>query len=259
MGRHFFLGSILPSIELGNNLEIGFEDLMELFRNNLKNSDLEKVSKIRCYIDLKNVRSLLAKEPLDVRGNLTEKELDEALVNQEGLTGELYEYLESYETLEEQLSHFSWVFMTFFKDMEKKEKGFLKFYFNFEREWRLILTGYRSKKLGVDPSRDLQHEDFTDPLVAQIIAQKEAAVFEFPFGYEDLNEKIKGVEGNPMQQYQLMAGFQLERIADATQDRPFSSDFILGYLVQHMIVEDWQALDRVKGNESLTEIVKGSL
>ena len=62
-----------------------------------------------------------------------------------------------------------------------------------------------------------------------------------------------------MQQYQLMAGFQLERIADTTQDRPFSSDFILGYLVQHMIVEDWQALDSVKGNESLTEIVKGSL
>ena len=136
---------------------------------------------------------------------------------------------------------------------------FLKFYFNFEREWRLILAGYRSKKLGIDPAKELQYEDFTDPLVAQIIAQKESPFFEFPFGYEQLSEKIKNVEGDPMQQYQLMAGFQFEKIAEVTQDRPFSSDYILGYLTQHMIVEDWHVLDRMKGNESLTEIVKGSL
>jgi len=259
MAKYFFLGSVLPPLKIGRKPDLFFQDVLELFRVNMTRSDLEKIARIRQYIDLKNVWQLLKKQPLDSRGNFTEKELDEALLNREGLPEYLFEYFDGYEALEDQLRYFSKVFILFFKEMDENERGFLKFYFNFEREWRLILVGQRSKKLGLDPTKELQHEDFSDPLVAQIIAQKDASFFEFPYGYEELDEKLKEVKDDPKRQYEAMAVFRFDRIAERVQDAPFSIDYILGYFVQLMIIEDWNALSEMQGNQSLTEIVKGNV
>ncbi|NGX51248.1 MAG: hypothetical protein K1060chlam2_01113 [Chlamydiae bacterium] len=259
MGMYYFLGSVLPQLKLGDKPDILFVELMELFRENMGESDLEKVAKVRQYIDLKNVWQLLKKQPLDPRGNLIEKELDEALVNREGLPEYLFDHFDLYDSEEERLRHFSKVFILFFKEMDETRTGFLKLYFNFERERRLILVGVRAKKLGVDPAKALQYEDFKDPLVAQIIAQKDAAFFEFPFGYEELAEKLKEVEGDPKGQYEAMAAFRFDKLTENWQDHPFSLDYLLCYLVQLMIIEDWIALDETEGNQSLTEIVKGNV
>jgi len=143
--------------------------------------------------------------------------------------------------------------------MGETQTGFLKFYFDFEREWRLILVGFRGKRGNKDLAKELQHEDFTDPLVAQILAQKDASTFEFPFGYEDLSEKLKEGEGDPQLQYGAMAAFRFERLTERAQDAPFGMDYILGYVVQLMIVEEGNALDEKRGNQSLIEIVKGKV
>lgn len=259
MSRYFFLGTVLPSLRVGDEPGISFDDVMTLYKDNLGFSDLEKVRVIRTYVDLKNVQKLLKKEEIDHRGNLNEKELDEALVNQENLPDYLFTFLEKYQEAFEQLAHYSKVFILFFKEIERTCQGFLRNYFQFEREWRVILAAYRGKKLGIDPAVSLQHEEFHDPLIAELLAQKDAPSFEFPFGYTELGEKLKEVEGKPDEQYRLMANFRFSRIEEMVQDRPFSLDYFLGYLVQLMVVEDFFALDEKRGRESLTEMIKGSL
>ncbi|MDN3508484.1 MAG: DUF2764 family protein [Candidatus Neptunochlamydia sp.] len=259
MSRTVFLESILPSIRVGSDPGILFDDVMTLYRDNLGFSDLEKVKVIRGYIDLKNIQNLLRKEEIDHRGNLNEKELDDAIVNQEGLPIYLFDFLEEYQEIPEQLRNYSKIFISFFKEMDKKHWGFLREYFRFERSWRALLAGYRAKKLGVDPAVALQHEDFHDPLIAEILAQKDAPFFEFPFEYVGLGEKLKDVGQKPDKQYQLMADFRFHRIRDMVQDHRFSIDYLLGYLVQLMIVEDAFALDEKRGSENLNEMVKGNL
>lgn len=259
MSRYFFLGSILPSIRVGIKPGILFDDLITLYKDNLGFSDLEKVKVIRSYIDLKNIQKLLKKEEIDHRGNLNEKELDEAIVNQEDLPSYLFDFLEEYQEVAEQLRNYSKVFILFFREMDKKHRGFLRDYFRFERGWRVVLAGYRSKKLGVDPAAALQHEDFHDPLIAEILAQKDAPFFEFPFEYAELGEKLKDIRQEPDKQYQLMADFRFHRVQDMVQDHPFSIDYLLGYLAQLMIVEDRVALDEKRGSENLNEMVKGNL
>lgn len=232
---------------------------MILYKDNLGREDLERVQAIRTYIDLKNIQKLLKKDEIDHRGNLNEKELDEAIVNQEGLPSYLFDFFEEHQEVSEQLRHYSKVLISYFREMEKKHKGFLKEYFRFEREWRVLLAGYRAKKLGVDPTVELQHEDFHDPLVAEVLAQKDAPYFEFPFEYVELGEKLKDAGQNPEKQYQVMADFRFHYIEEAVQDHPFSVDYLLGYLVQLMIVEDAFALDEKRGNANLNEMVKGNL
>lgn len=250
--KHFFLGSLLPSLTIGGEPPIGFEELVALYRSNLTSADLEKVQAIRTLIDLKNVVQLLKNKPLDLRGNFTEKELDEALVNRVELPPYLFDALDE----DEKLRNFSKVLIAYFNE---EHEGFLKWYFAFEHEWRILIAGYRSKKLEVDPAEELQYEDFHDPLVAQILAQKDAPTFEFPFEYADLGDKLKGTEGKPDEQYEAMARYRFERVLEATQDQPFSIDYLLGYLIQLMIVEDRFALDEKRGSEGLNEIVKGDL
>lgn len=232
---------------------------MILYRDNLGSADLEKVKAIQSYIDLINIQKLLKKEEIDHRGNLNEKELDEAFVNQEGLPRYLFEFLEEHQEVSEQLRHYSKILITYFKVMEKKYQGFLKGYFRFEREWRVLLARYRAKKLGMDPMTQLQHEDFHDPLVAEVLAQKDSPYFEFPFEYVELGEKLKDSTGKPDEEYRVMAEFRFHRIGEEIQDHPFSVDNLLGYLVQLMIVEDVFALDEKRGNANLNEMVKGNL
>ncbi|MCB1082543.1 MAG: DUF2764 family protein [Chlamydiia bacterium] len=258
MSRYVFLGTVLPPLHVGSEPSLTFDELMTFFRDNLSKGDLEKVKTVLRYSDLKNVQNLLLERPLDYRANLNEKELDEALLNQVSLPPLLFDFLEEYTEVSDQLKHFSKVFITFFKEMDKKEKGFLKEYFQFEREWRILLAGYRAKKMGIDPTKELQHEDFSDPLVAEVIAQKDAPSFEFPFEFIELGEKLKDAK-NPEEHYHLMGEFRFRRVLEMGEDEPFSIDYLLGYLVRLMIVEDVFALSEKKGNEHLNEMVKGSL
>lgn len=253
---YFFLGSVLPPLKLGTEPELGFEDLIVLLKDNLSRKDFKKVEKMRRFIDLKNVKHLLQKQPLDLRGNLTEKQLDEALVTRQGLPEYLYEHLDQYEETKDQIRHFSQVFVTFFREMEEEERGFLSFYFNFEREWRLLMIGFRSKKLSRDLASELQYEDFHDPLVAHLLAQKDSPQFEFPFEYQDFSEQVKQAQEGPLEQYQVLAHYRFNRLQEEVQDHPFQAAFALGYLVQLMLVEDWNQLNEHEGNQSLNAIVK---
>jgi len=259
MAGYFFLGSMLPPLELGDTPGLSFQEIWELLRMNMTSGDLRKVKLIRRYVDLKNVWQLLKKQPLDVRGNLTERELDEALLSREGLPEYLFEYCDEYETLEGQLRYFSKVYTSFFKEMDENERGFLKFYFNFERRCRLVLAGRRARLLGVDLIEELRHEDFSDPFVAQVISQRDAKSFEAPPGYEKLEEMLAQEKDDPKGQYEVVASFRFEKISQYVQEVFFSVNYILGYFVQFMIVEDWNAINETSKNHSITEVIESAL
>jgi hypothetical protein len=256
MSSSIFLWSALPSLQLKSAPELSFDELIYLFKMNLLSSELEQVEVIRRYIDLKNVKHLLLHEPIDLRGNFTEKELDEALISREGLPVYLFDFLDEYESEEEQASHFSKVLMQFFRDPEQRKGRFLEQYLDFERRWRLSLTGFRAKNFSVSLAEELQDEDQSDLFVAEIVAQEGGGYFEFPFEYKGLGESLKAVEKSPMKHYDLMAEFRFYWVEEQMQGKPFSLDYILGYLVQFLIVEDGCLLQEKRGGELLDKLMQ---
>lgn len=259
MNSYYFLGTTLPELVIDIRPDIQFPELMNLFRMNLSRADMAKVKIIRTLIDLENIRRLLLKEELDPRGNLTEKELDEALLNMENLPKCVFKLFDQFETNEDRLKHFSKVFVEFFSDTSMQKGSFLKFYLNFEREWRLVMVGYRAKKIGRDLIAELQYEDLTEPFVAEILAQKDSAQFEFPYEYEDLGHLLAGSSGDPLDQYQLMVKYRFDKIGDYVENAPFSIGKLLAYLVRLMLANDWHDLDDKKGQGLLNQIVKESV
>jgi hypothetical protein len=247
MANYYFLAASLPPLILGERPDISFEHLKMRLEINLRKKDLEKVVVLRRFTDLNNIRSLLLEEPVDSRGNLDEKELDEALLIHNILPIYVFDFLEKYDNVNERIKNFSALLSSFFAEEIPKQRGFLHAYLSFEREWRLVMIGLRAKELGRDVTRELQFEDFSDSLVAQILAQKDSEFYEPPMEYQDLKDLIASCGPDPWQRYKIFAQYRFKKI-EALVERPlFTIDWILAYMAQLIIVEHWLELDEMKG------------
>lgn len=247
MTNYYYLAASLPPLDFPCVPDISFVEIKSALRLNLSKSDLKKVETLRLFVDLNNIRPLLLEEEIDPRGNLSEKELDEALLVKDFLPEYVFDFLDKYDSLQEKLRHFSEITCRFFQEEQPKQKGFLEKFLTFEREWRLVILALRSKVTKRDVVKELQFEDFTDPLVSQILAQKDAEQYEPPSEYKELKEKYIAAGKDPYLQSKMLAEYRFSKIDEFVEDGLFSMDAILAYLAQLMIVEYWNELDERRG------------
>lgn len=255
MTNYYFVATALPPLQLGVPPEISFQEFEYLLEDNLTADDYAKTQVIRCYYDIQNIRAFWKKEELDPRGNLNELTLEEALLTREGLPDYVYDFLDAYDSLEDRLHYFPRLVANFFQQESEHAEGFLQEYLNFEREWRLVLTGFRAKQLGRDLAAELQFEDPQDDFVAQILAQKDAKVFLPPDGYEDLQPLFEEHGTSPLELYQAMCEYRFYKIESFLGTDLFSIDVILGYMAQLITVEKWMELDKKKGLDIMNQVV----
>ncbi len=92
-------------------------------------------------------------------------------------------------------------------------------------------------------------------MIGQILAQRDAEDYEPPEEYMDLKEKFLACGPDPWQQYKTIAEWRFKHIGDLV-DRPFFSiDWILAYMAQLLIVEQWNELEEEKGKMILDAFV----
>lgn len=255
MTNYYFVATALPPLQLGVPPEITFEEFDNLLKDNLTAEDYAKTQVVRRFYDIQNIRAFWKKEGLDPRGNLNELTLEEALLTREGFPDYVYDFLDAYETIEDKLHNFPRLVAMFFQYESEEAEGFLREYLNFEREWRLVLTGFRAKQLGRDLSAELQFEDPQDDFVAQILAQKDAKVFLPPDGYEDLQPLFEEHGASPLELYQALCEYRFYKIESLLGIDLFSIDVILGYMAQLITVEKWIELDKKKGLDIMDKVV----
>ncbi len=258
MTQYFFTTSCLPPLRIGESPEMTFEELEILLYDNLLPGDYEQTQILKRYYDILNIRAFWKGEPLDSHGNLNENDLEEAVIDQVGLPTYVLMFLDNYKTKEERLSHFPLLISNFFKWEVKRANPFLKEYLNFERDLQLVLVGFRVKKLKRNLEKELQFEDPNDDLIAQILAQKDAPLFEPPDGFEDLKALFETYESVPIKLYQALCEYRFEKINAMMGTDVFSFSKILGFMAQLIIVEKWMELDEKKGLRMIDDILEKS-
>jgi hypothetical protein len=247
MKNYYFLVPSLPPLRLGEKPDITFERLASLLEIGLTKKDLQKTRVLRRFVDINNIRSLLLEEKIDPRGNLNEKELDEALLIKNILPQYVFDFLEQFEKAADRIRNFSGLLFLYFSMETPQAKGFLRRYLIFERECRLVLLGLRAKQLGRDVVKELQFEDLTDPFIAQILAQKDADQYEPPAEYKELKELLLSCYGDPWIENRVFAEYRFKKIDEMSEKQPFSIDQILAYMAKLMIVEYLLELDEERG------------
>jgi hypothetical protein len=256
MTNYYFLANSLPPIQVGEEPDMSFVELSHLLTLNLKPHDQKKVEAIRRYYDVLNLRLLWQEAPLDPRGNYSEIDLDEALLMREGFGSYLFSFLDKYEGVPARIRHFNELLVLFFQHKVAVHTGFLQDYFVFERELRLVMLGFRAKQLGRDVAVELQHEDPTDLIVAQIVAQKDAKSYEPPHGYEELKPLFEKFYHDPIELHKALCHYRFRKMEQLVEGDLFSVDSILSYLVGLIIVEQWQELSEDAGEQVVESIVK---
>lgn len=247
MPNYYFVVNALPDIALGVAPELSFKEVREMLALNLSAEDLRKVKELLRPIDLYNIRALWLGMPLDDKGNYPGKELEEVLLVKEGLPAYLDEFLERYETVAERLRNFSCLSVSLFQEAGQRFEGFLKRYFQLQRELRLVLTAIRAKQTGRDLVRELQFEDASDPFVAEIIAQRDTPDYTPPLEYTELKTIFIEHQTNPQKLNYELLQFEYKKIEELEENQHFTMDRILGYLARLILVESWQMLDRNRG------------
>jgi len=250
MAEYYFLGVSFPPLAIGQKPPISFQELRERLEANLTLPDWEKFKDLLRLIDLANIRAEWLEGPFDPHGNLSHKELEEALLVKEGLPGFIIDYLERYDSIEDRLRFFPSLYTTLCLEMQEKyPDGFLHEYYRLEREIRLILTALRAKHFGKDIVRELQFEDPRDSLIAEIIAQKDASEYNPPLDGLVLKTLFNRCVEDPKELYKALLEYRFEKIEEMEQQGPFSIDAILGYAARLMLVESWNDLDNDRGKE----------
>jgi hypothetical protein len=257
MRNYYFVVPSLPILSLHQKPEITFNELVTRLELNLSRQDLEMTKVLRRFVDIYNIHAHLMEEPVDPRGNLNEKELDEALLVHTGLPDYVFDFLGQFEKVSDKVRNFPGLLARFFNEEIPKQKGFLRTYLTFEREWRLVLLALRAKQLGRDVVKELQFEDLADPLVAHILAQKDSESYEPPPEYAELKELIASCHGDPWAEHRAFAEYRFRKIEEFAQNGLFTIDQILCYMAQLMIIESMFELDEERGSMILDTFKTG--
>lgn len=251
MAGYYFIISAMPSLQLGK-AEMSFKEFKELLALNLSEKDMGEVEKLLRPIDLYNIRALWLGAPLDDRGNFDAKELEEKLLTQEALPTYLIDFLQRYDSIPERLRYFSILYTEFFLDMRRKTSGFLAEYFAFERELKLVLTALRAKEMKKDIVRELQFEDPTDLLVADILAQKDATDYVPPIEYEDVKNIFSDNKSDPRKLELAILQYKLAKIEEMEEMQDFGIDRVLNIAARLLVIEEIARQDPKKGMERLS-------
>lgn len=257
MGQYYYLAASLPPLEFPTlPTGLSYLSLRSSLEANLPKKDYKKVQSLCLLIDLLNIKTIFEEEEIDTRGNLLEEELDDALLTGTFFPEYVFDFLQKHETLPERLHNFPALLAQFFREEEEKEEGFLKKYFSFERELRLVLLAIRSKMAHRDLVKELQFEDGTDSFVLHLLAQKDAEQYEPPMEYKEVKELIAAANGDPWEQNKAITEYRFRMVQQMVEAETFSIDSMLSYLVQLMLIEYWHELSREKGQIILSTFKK---
>lgn len=256
MANYYFLGTLLPELRIGDPPEIGFNELDQLLQENLSTGDYAKTRTIRNLYDLSNLRAYWKGDPLDVNGNFTSSELEEAFVTHSMLPQFVFNFMDKYESNEDRLKYYPDLLATFFRNAIQNASGFFKYYLSLERELRLVLVAFRAKKMGKDIYKELQYENPEDDLIAQILAQKDSPSYEPPEKYEEIKTLFEQYEDHPIELQKAFLGYRFKKIEEKLGIDFFSMDRVLAYMIELIMVEKWQQMDKQKGLEIIDSMLK---
>ena len=253
---YYFLSSSLPRLELGQPSSLHFKEYIRLLEENLNEEDFTQVIKLRHLYDIQNLFFLINNRPLISMGNFDKEGLNQALRFQEGLPEYVFDFWREYDTDKEKKLYFSKLYHNFFSYEIQTSKGFLKDYLEFERSLRLILLALRAKEVKKDVVQELQFENAHDDLIAHILSQKDASKYEPPQEFVKIKEIFESVKENPLDLNRKFSEYRFEKIEELYAAQIFSLDRLLAYLVQLMIVEQWQSQNQQKGEALVNAMVK---
>lgn len=241
MGQYYFIHSALPELKLGCPTKITFQEIVQLFYDNLSSHDLVVMRSLLTIIDLTNVYYYFTNQPLDPRGRLSLLEIEESLLTFAHFPPYLATYLEKYTETDRRIQNFSEVYVDYFQQELVNSSEFMRNYLKFEMNLRLYLAKMRSTRFGKEYSISTLQEEY-------IVLDQ----------FQELKRDLLQVLGNPLEEYQIIQKYRFDALQNMADTHSFNADGLFAYMMQYLIVEDDRSLDEESGNQKIQKLLEAS-
>jgi hypothetical protein len=256
MTKNYFIGSLLPDLEIGQPAPFSFNYLTQLYADNLTIRENHQVAVIRRYYDIENLRALWKGNELDPRGLLDKNELEDSLFFCQNLPDYVFQFLDRYETLEGRLELFPELIASYYREESEMAQGFLKSYLIFERKLRLFQTAFRAFQLKRNCSQELHFENPDDLVVQALLEIKPEGSFLPPEEYEEL-AKLFQDNASASNLFHALGEYrfnQVQKMLSSNSKDNNSLAYFLGYLVRLIIVEELNLKDIARHSNVVSEL-----
>lgn len=261
MTQYFFLSSLLLEQSFIDSSSMNFDNLDSLLSLNLNKKDYQKWIILKRFFDLENFAFLWTqKEITHSFGEVTQVNVEQLLSEGRWSNYDLFEdffldFLNSYQTNDLRLLNYSVLVRSFLLYYQDYDFFFSK-YFRFKMDLRVVFAGYRAKNLGFDISYVLREEDAHDPIVYQLLMQKDSKVFEPPLEYMDLKPIFDEFRYNSVALRQALINYEKNKLEDMFESDCFSSSLVLSRAVGYLLTYKYELRDSTEGKEKM-DIIAG--
>lgn len=236
MSRYFFACSALPELSKDEAPKISFDDLYMLFDLNLSKSARSQVDLAKSWTDMTNLEALLYGVPLEIFGNLDQKQMEAELEMGLGFFDFVFEFRKHFDTPDEQKEHFSQLYFQFFKKMREVSQGFLKWYYTLLEEVLTVMAALRAKKIGRDIEKELTFMEAALPLREEAAVYGDAKTYDPSEPYAELKKIYEDNFDEPGVQHKQFLSFLFDRVEEKKEELSWGLDWLIAYLVQIRLV-----------------------
>ncbi|EPP37393.1 hypothetical protein BOKEGFJH_00447 [Chlamydia avium] len=218
-----------------------FEDLDDLLQLNLSKKDFGYYVILKRFFDFNNFAFFWAGKPISQSfGTVTQKNVENMLRLKQWADDCEFEdffkdFLLQYKTSQERLDNFSHLVGEFLAYYQNSSSEFLRTYFTFKQNIRVILAGFRARVLNLDVSYVLRNEDSSDPIVLQVLMQKDSPHYELPQEFADLSSMLEDYGRLPHTLNRTLSLYEFHKIEEMYRDKFFDSDAVLAKITTYLL------------------------
>ncbi len=275
--NHYTIGA-LPTLTWESELPCTFNELLEEYHTQLEPLR-DGISDILLLNDVKNIELILRERVQvddDLRGNLEkgkinfyrarfvepeelEEFMEEPFINRphDNYPEFMMDYFFEYKSDEDRYKHIEELYIGYFKYLQTRENGFVRYYGRIATTIRTVLAAMRIMKSGLDLERHLKG----DPFIVQTILENRNNA---DLGLKNILPEVPEIislfdkDRDPVEVERDIDRIRFKLMEDVGRESPFADHIIYSYLIGFMVRNRWNSLDSSRGEEILKNIVEGN-
>jgi hypothetical protein len=264
---YYYLVSGLPDLVLeGNKNAPSYTEFCAGIFPFLDPADAVHLHALNLPFDNKNLVALLEKkdDPFDARGNFSQQELVDGIKMPDDLPPYMAAVVEAFKEQKPLYGDLSWedqILCAFFDHARSSTNGFVRSWFEFEYDLRNVLAGINIRKRketgGGEPGGALGTAAVL-PVNDTAAAVERSSAPDFGLGSSHpwIEKVLSAAAGGLAEFEKNIDGLRWSMLDEFTTFSYFRLETILAFCVKLGLVERWQQLDPVKGEQLLKKLIE---
>lgn len=240
-----------------------FEELNDLLLLNLSKKDFEYYTVLKRFFDFENFAFFWANKPLPYAfGEITQDRVEGMISLQQWSDDCEFEeffkdFLVQHKTAEERVKHFSALTRDFLNYYQQSSSDFLRTFFTFKQNLRIILAGFRARVMNIDVSYVLRDEDSSNPVVLQVLMQKDSPNYELPDEFFDLRDVLGDYGRLPHTLNRSLSLYEFHKIEEMCRDQYFDANGVLARVAAYLLAIRNSLVSVEKGRKTINSMEQG--